>query len=102
MSRAGLLVSLTFIGGTCLRACYGSSRLSEDLVFTGGAQFSRESLSALAQVLVESLQRKYGLSIEVSEPTRAGQHDLPAQRINIDICAIPDQHSDRLPAQDWR
>ena len=31
MSRAGLLASLTFIGGTCLRACYGSSRLSEDL-----------------------------------------------------------------------
>lgn len=104
MSRAGLLVSLTFIGGTCLRACYGSSCLSEDLDFTGGAQFSRESLTALAQVLVESLQRKYGLSIEVSEPTRetgnvdtwklkvqirAGQRDLPAQRINIDICAIP-------------
>jgi len=37
MSTAGLLDSLTFIGGTCLRACYGSSRLSEDLDFTGGA-----------------------------------------------------------------
>ncbi len=104
MSRAGLLLSLTFIGGTCLRACYGSSRLSEDLDFTGGAQFSRESLTLLAQVLVESLQHKYGLRVEVSEPTRetgnvdtwklkvqtrAGQRDLPAQRINIDICAIP-------------
>ena len=31
MSRAGLLNKLTFIGGTCLRACYGSSRLSENL-----------------------------------------------------------------------
>jgi predicted nucleotidyltransferase component of viral defense system len=31
MSAAGLLHSLTFIGGTCLRACYGSNRLSEDL-----------------------------------------------------------------------
>jgi predicted nucleotidyltransferase component of viral defense system len=30
MSGAGLLAGLTFIGGTCLRACYGSSRLSED------------------------------------------------------------------------
>ena len=28
MSSAGLLHSLTFIGGTCLRACYGSNRLS--------------------------------------------------------------------------
>ncbi|MBV5305324.1 MAG: hypothetical protein J0652_01385, partial [Desulfobulbaceae bacterium] len=25
MSIAGLLETLTFIGGTCLRACYGSS-----------------------------------------------------------------------------
>lgn len=104
MSSAGLLARLTFIGGTCLRACYGSSRLSEDLDFTGGADFSRESLAALAQVLVDRLQRKYGLRVEVSEPTRetgnvdtwklkvqthSGQRDLPAQRINIDICAIP-------------
>lgn len=104
MSRAGLLASLTFIGGTCLRACYGSSRLSEDLDFTGGAEFSRESLTALAHVLVESLQRKYDLQVEVSEPTREsgnvdtwrmlvqtrpGQRDMPTQRINIDICAIP-------------
>ncbi len=35
MSVAGLLDTLTFIGGTCLRACYGSNRLSEDLDFTG-------------------------------------------------------------------
>lgn len=27
MSGAGLLAGLTFIGGTCLRACYGSPRL---------------------------------------------------------------------------
>ena len=104
VSEAGWLAGLTFIGGTCLRACYGSNRLSEDLDFTGGAQFTRESLAALARVLVAALQRKYGLRVEVSEPTRetgnvdtwklklqtrAGQADLPAQRINIDICAIP-------------
>lgn len=104
MGRAGLLAKLTFIGGTCLRMCYGSSRLSEDLDFAGGADFSRESLSELAGVLVEHLQRKYGLSVEVGEPTRdtgnvdtwrlklqtrPGQRNLPAQRINIDICAIP-------------
>lgn len=32
MSEAGLLAGLTFIGGTCLRACYGSPRLSEDFI----------------------------------------------------------------------
>lgn len=104
LSAAGLMTRLTFIGGTCLRACYGSSRLSEDLDFTGGADFSRESLTALAQVLVVTLQRKYGLKVEVSEPTREtgnvdtwkmrvqtrpGQSHMPIQRINIDICAIP-------------
>jgi predicted nucleotidyltransferase component of viral defense system len=104
MSRAGLLATLTLMGGTCLRACYGSSRLSEDLDFTGGADFTRERLSALAAVLVDRLQLKYGLRVEVSEPTRETGNvdtwrlkirtrpdhpDQPAQRIHIDICAVP-------------
>jgi predicted nucleotidyltransferase component of viral defense system len=104
MSGAGLLTTLTLMGGTCLRMCYGSSRLSEDLDFTGGAGFSREQLSDLAAVLIDRLQRKYGLRVEVGEPTRETglvntwrvrlqtrpeQPDQPAQRIHIDICAIP-------------
>lgn len=104
LSSTGMLARLTFIGGTCLRACYGSNRLSEDLDFTGGADFSRESLSAMSQVLVDSLKTKYGLQVEVSDPTQdEGKvntwklkmqtrpdriNDLPAQRINIDVCAI--------------
>ncbi len=51
MSVTGLLKRLTFIGGTCLRACYGSSRLSEDLDFTGGTDFHRDTLADLGQVL---------------------------------------------------
>ncbi|MEZ5535510.1 MAG: nucleotidyl transferase AbiEii/AbiGii toxin family protein [Thiolinea sp.] len=104
MAEAGLLKQLTFMGGTCLRACYGSNRLSEDLDFTGGADFRREQLQALSDVLVSRLHVKYGLDIEVSEPRReSGNVDtwklkvithpesphLPMQRINIDICAIP-------------
>lgn len=103
LSTTGLLSRLTFIGGTCLRACYGSNRLSEDLDFTGGADFSREQLAAMADILVESLKAKYGLEISVAEPvreagnvdtwklkiqTRPDRRDLPAQRINIDVCAI--------------
>ena len=67
LSGAGLLAGLTFMGGTCLRACYGANRLSEDLDFTGGASFTRENLSNLGQVLVQNLQIKYGLQIQVSE-----------------------------------
>jgi len=104
MSRAGLLGGLTFIGGTCLRSCYGSNRLSEDLDFTGGNNFKREMLSKLGGVLITRLRAKYGLHVEMSEPvkdtgnvdtwklrmvTRPDQKGTPVQRINIDICAIP-------------
>jgi predicted nucleotidyltransferase component of viral defense system len=104
MSGAGLLAGLTFIGGTCLRACYGSPRLSEDLDFTGGNEFNRSDLIELGKVLRESLGTRYGLQVTVSDPvreerkvstwkmrveTRPDRKDLPAQRIHIDICAIP-------------
>ena len=110
MSRAGLLKHLTFIGGTCLRSCYGSNRLSEDLDFTGGHDFTRDTLAPLAAILTKQLKVKYDLMVEVSEPvkesgnvdtwklkviTRPQQPNLPLQRIHIDICAIPSY--DRQP-----
>lgn len=104
LSNNNLLRNLTFIGGTCLRCCYGGVRLSEDLDFTGGHGFTRNSLSTLGQVLIESLNEKYGLLVQVSDPvketlnvdtwkikivTRPQQKNLPTQRINIDICTVP-------------
>lgn len=104
LSGAGLLTRLTFIGGTCLRTCYGSRRLSEDLNFTGGSNFTRHQLARTSDVLVESLMAKYGLDISVTDPvceagpvdtwklkvqTRHSRKDMPAQRINIDVRAIP-------------
>lgn len=104
LSQNDLLRQLTFIGGTCLRTCYGGIRLSEDLDFTGGKNFSRENLSAMGQILTASLNEKYGLQIIVSEPikdisnvdtwkikieTRPEQKHMPAQRININICRVP-------------
>jgi predicted nucleotidyltransferase component of viral defense system len=70
LSGAGLLTQLTFIGGTCLRACYGSNRLSEDLDFTGGADFTRDQLTTMSSALIESLKAKYGLEINVTDPVR--------------------------------
>ncbi len=99
----GILTNLTFIGGTCLRLCYGGLRLSEDLDFTGGINFSRKELAHMSKVLAQDLQEKYNLKVEVSEPikdklnvntwkikieTRPETKHIPAQRINIDICAI--------------
>ena len=106
LSRAReLSEGLIFKGGTCLnKIYYAYYRLSEDLDFTGGSHFSRESLSTMGKVLSENLYEKYGLNIKVSEPTkeiknvdtwkikvetRPEQKHLPAQRINIDICAVP-------------
>lgn len=106
MSQAGLLANLTFIGGTCLRACYGAPRLSEDLDFTGGASFDPCQLTDLGPTLEKTLLAKYGLPVQVSKPVREGGNvstwklrlqtrpattHLPAQRIHIDICAI-DSH----------
>lgn len=104
MAAAGLLDGLTFIGGTCLRSCYGSPRLSEDLDFTGGRDFARQSLAALPDVLTANLRTRYDLAVRVGEPrredgrvstwkivieTRPARRDLPAQRIHLDICSLP-------------
>jgi len=103
MSTAGLLKNLTFIGGTCLRVCYGSNRLSEDLDFAGGKNFLPRDLNLLGQTLTRRLQAKYNLQVEVSEPTRTignvdtwkmkvitrpERKDIATQRIHIDICAV--------------
>ena len=104
MSDAGLLGSLTFIGGTCLRTFYGSDRLSEDLDFTGGENFTKDTLSGLSDAIVTGLHKKYSLRVSVSEPVREsgnvdtwkikiithpGNSHLPAQRIHIDVCSVP-------------
>ncbi|MFK3818237.1 nucleotidyl transferase AbiEii/AbiGii toxin family protein [Pseudomonas sp. NPDC089407] len=104
LSESGMLQGLCFIGGTCLRTCYGSRRLSEDLDFTGGVNFNRKGFAALKENLIASLNEKYGLQVDVSEPTREEGNvetwklriqtrpearNLPAQKIHIVICAIP-------------
>lgn len=104
LSHNNLLSNLTFIGGTCLRSCYGGIRLSEDLDFTGGSHFTRASLFSMGETLIKNLNDKYGLLVKVNEPvkdksnvdtwkikveTRPQQKHIPAQSINIDICRVP-------------
>lgn len=103
LSDCGLLPQLTFMGGTCLRACYGSIRLSEDLGFYGGLQFDPQQRQGFSGHLQKALNEKYGLKVEVREPrispgnvatwkvlivTRPERPDFPAQRIHLDICAL--------------
>ena len=104
MSEAGFLQELTFMGGTCLRDCYGSERLSEDLDFTGGFEFSKEEISEFGSAIKSAILKKYGFGVEVTEPkketgnvdtwkikvvTKPERKDFPAQRINIDISRLP-------------
>ena len=104
MNNEGYLKNLTFIGGTCLRLCYGSQRLSEDLDFSSSLNFNKKELSSLPKILQETFLKKYNFKIEVSEPikesgdtktwkikiiTRQEKKNLPLQRINIDIVMLP-------------
>jgi predicted nucleotidyltransferase component of viral defense system len=104
MNKAGYLKALTFIGGTCLRLCYGSERLSEDLDFSGSFDFKKNDPAELGSLLKNSLEKKYDLPVQVGSPvketgnvetwkismiTQPDRRDLPAQRINIDICLLP-------------
>lgn len=99
-----ILQNLTFIGGTSLRLCYRSSRLSEDLDFTAGIDFKPSSLSGMGEHLRKHLETKYGLNVAVHEPTLStsdtstwkvtlekypNRKDLPSQKMHIDICALP-------------
>ncbi len=104
MSETGFLKNLTFMGGTCLRDCHSSPRLSEDLDFTGGFDFSKDDMKGLGNEICSALLKKYSLEVSVTEPekengntdtwkikiiTRPERPDFPSQKINIDICRLP-------------
>lgn len=83
LSEQGLLSSLTFQGGTCLRLCYGAPRYSEDLDFVGGTKFDANDLAAVKSCIEEALPRKYEIAVDVAEPT-AGEFLVKKWRIRID------------------
>lgn len=105
LGDSGVLPQLVFMGGTCLRACYGSARLSEDLDFYGGSDFHPGQLQGFPEHLQQMLMEKYSLPVEIQIPKKTGsgkvetwkisiitrpeRKDLPAQRIHLDICALP-------------
>jgi len=104
LHRAGILQRLTFIGGTSLRLCYNSSRLSEDLDFTAGLDFEPKEFAGLGDELQNYLVNKYGLSVTVREPKLTNtdtstwkitiekhnnRPDLPSQKMHIDVCSLP-------------
>ena len=110
LDEAGLLDRLTFQGGTALRLCYGSHRLSEDLEFAGGVDFDAQDLSEISQCVRDYIGTRYGLPVEVKDPksllsepgyegvrvdkwqiavtTAPARRDLPKQKIKLEIGAV--------------
>lgn len=103
LHKEGLLKELTFIGGTSLRLCYKSSRLSEDLDFSASSDFSPSHLKGLSEAISDHLANKYALKVAVHEPRlakgdtstwkvtiekAANRPDIPSQKIHLDICSI--------------
>ncbi|WP_026959865.1 nucleotidyl transferase AbiEii/AbiGii toxin family protein [Aliagarivorans taiwanensis] len=113
MMKQGALQGLTFIGGTSLRLCYNSSRLSEDLDFNGGHNFKPADLDGLENDIQAYIENKYDTRVSVYKPNpdkqgdtsswkisiekEAGRPDLPRQKMHIDICAIPSFDIQRRP-----
>ena len=101
----GALQQLTFIGGTSLRLCYNSSRLSEDLDFNGGHSFKPTDFNGLEKDIQQYLSKKYEVEVFVNKPNQEKQGntsswkisieresnrpDIPRQKMHIDVCAIP-------------
>lgn len=105
MVEAGVFHKLTFIGGTSLRLCHNSSRLSEDLDFNADHNFKPESFDGLETFIKSYIEKKYDIDVYVGKPSSEKQGntsswkisiekepnrpDLPRQKMHIDVCAIP-------------
>lgn len=109
--KALMLPGMTFVGGTCLRLCYGSNRYSEDIDFHAGVDFQPEDFDRVRSELEHHIFNRYGFETEVRSPeglkkdsglansrvstwkiiikTGGDRKDLPRQRINIDIARLP-------------
>jgi hypothetical protein len=111
--KQGVMQRLTFIGGTSLRMCYSSSRLSEDLDFNGGHDFNPSDFDGLDSEIQTYIQNKYETEVLVNKPTgerqgdtvswkisivkEANRPDLPRQKMHIDVCAIPSFDIEKRP-----
>ena len=103
LRKARILDNLVFMGGTCLRLCYGSNRLSEDLDFSTEKEFSVEEVEHLSESISKGLKSKYSLDVTVRKPekdtdtdtwivriiTHPQRSDIPSQQIHLDICHYP-------------
>lgn len=106
MRNLGLLQHLVFMGGTCLRACYGAERLSEDLDFTTTKPLDGGDFESLVSRMPGLLQERFGIPASVTPPKSGKKGNdvvtwkftlelepqnraAPMQKIHVDICDMP-------------
>lgn len=111
LKEHGFLNHLTFQGGTALRLCYGSNRLSEDLDFAGGFDFKASMVADIKSCLEKYIGARYELDVSVKDPkslkqevrqgcitvdrwqivitTSPERRDLPKQKIKLEVANIP-------------
>lgn len=111
LEQHGLLDNIIFQGGTLLRLGHGGERLSEDLDFVAGANFTPSDLSPIKLGIEKFFFERYGLAVEVKEPKKAPKNvesrgvavnrwrvnatihperkDLPRQRVRIEVANVP-------------
>ena len=102
LDQSDLLNTVIFQGGTLLRLGHGGSRLSEDLDFVAGVNFSASYLKEIKPCIEKFIARKYGLTANVNEPSEtavrdAVQQKLKVNRWRISIATNPDRKD--LPHQ---
>ena len=109
--KALMSAGMAFVGGTCLRLCYGSNRYSEDIDFHAGEDFKPGDFDRFRSELERYISDRHGFETEVRSPkdlkkdtgssgsrvstwkiiikTGGDRKDLPRQRIHIDVARLP-------------
>ena len=59
---------MAFVGGTCLRLCYGSNRYSEDIDFHAGVNFQAKDFERIRSELESYISGRYEFETEVRSP----------------------------------
>ena len=101
LSPAGLLDTLVFKGGTCLRMVYGGVRLSEDMDFSGGGSFSSEWFGLAEAAISKHLSRHYDLESSLCGARDGGQRRQTSRAVlwMVTKPASPGGSTSRMPTQ---
>ncbi|BAP89080.1 putative uncharacterized protein [Burkholderiales bacterium GJ-E10] len=96
LAEKRLLNEITFQGGTALRLCYGSDRLSEDIDFAGGRGFAQTDARAIKACVEGHLFRVYDLEARVKEPEFSVFEDGSAEGVAVGKWSISIRTSDNV------